>query len=114
MKNLEPKSISRVENAVGRINPDEAFAEVYSEYQSDMERVSNLRELYDRDSQELGKLAETVVFKGMVNHPINEYFNLRQTSLYDDYLHGADLVVEPRGSLIQAVAAIDLPLTKKI
>lgn len=97
---------------IERINLDEDFGQVYSEYERDMERVKNLKEIYGSESQ-FGKVAEGMVLTSIANHPISQHLNFRQTSLYDDYLHGADLVAEPKGSLVQAVAAIDVTTNQR-
>ncbi len=93
-----------------RIVPDESFEGVYSDYASDMERVGNLAELYEGNSPDLqfGKVAEALVFSLLTKHPVNEHVSFRPTSLYDDYLHGADILVEPRNTRVQSVAAIDI------
>jgi hypothetical protein len=100
-----------IENFEGqRIVPDESFREVYSDYGNDMERVGNLAEIYEGNSpdQQFGKVAEALVFSLLTKHPVNEHVSFRPTSLYDDYLHGADILVEPRNTRVQSVAAIDI------
>lgn len=93
-----------------RITPDESFRGVYSEYGSDMERVGNLSDMYDGRSPDMqfGKVAEALVFSLLTKHPISKHVLVRPTSLYDDYLHGADILVEPINTKIQSVAAIDI------
>jgi hypothetical protein len=94
-----------------RIEADtDSFRGLYSDYHSDMERVDNLSQIYDDNSTEnqFGKVAEALVFSLLNKHPINEHVTFRPTNLYDDYFHGADLLVEPNNALVQSVASIDI------
>jgi hypothetical protein len=92
-----------------RISPGEEFSQLYSDYDADMERARNFGEVCDGKSEEaIGKKAEALIFSGMKNNEINQHFRLCPTSKYDDYFHGADLLLEPRNSNIQSLAAIDV------
>ncbi len=101
------KFLSRYESS--RINPRDNFADLYSEYDADMERTRNFGEVCNSNAEEmLGKKAEALVFSGLKDNEISKHFRLCPTSAYDDYFHGADLLLEPRNSNIQSLAAIDV------
>lgn len=93
-----------------RILSDESFKDVYSDYGRDMEKVDKLTMKYDGNEPEkqFGKIAEALVFTLLARHSINEHVLIRPTSRYDDYVHGADILVEPINTRVQAVAAIDI------
>jgi len=98
-----------------RIGSDDAFRKIYSDYSHDMERTENLGELYRSNSPEvqLGKIAEALVFSLLQKHKIRNHLEFRATSEYDDYFHGADVVVEPKGAVVQALAAIDITINQE-
>jgi len=113
-ENNDPGSLIRhFENS--RIGSDGAFGKMYSDYSRDMERTENLGELYRSNSPEvqLGKIAEALVFSLLKKHKIRDHLEFRVTSEYDDYFHGADVVVEPKGAVVQALAAIDITINQE-
>ncbi len=98
-----------------RIEPDPTFAEIYSDYKKDMERVESLGQVYNSQSPEaqLGKVAEALVVSLLKKHEVNEHLQFRATSEYDDFFHGADVLVEPKNTLVQSVAALDITINQE-
>jgi len=106
--------ISRFEK--NRIEPDESFRELYSDYQTDMNRTVALEAKFASGNQEvmLGKAAEALVFSQLTKHEIGKHLQFRPTSHYDDFIHGCDLLVEPRNSTsAPALAAIDITINQQ-
>lgn len=93
-----------------RIEPVQEFAGIYSQYDRDMKRVEQLDQRYGASlpDAQMGKVSEALIFDLLTKHEINNHLLIRPTSTYDDYCHGADLLLEPRNSPIHAVAALDI------
>lgn len=111
---FERKLIDKYE--MSRINPDDDFANLYSDYSGDMARVQAMDEIYNSSNSpetQLGKVSEALVFSLLRQHEINEHLQFRPTSQYDDFFHGADLLVEPRNSLVQGLAALDITINQE-
>ncbi len=98
-----------------RINPDDSFEDIYSSYNSDMERTEALEEIYTDNSNEtqLGKVAEALVYSSLNRHEIAKYLQFRPASHYDDYFHGTDVLVEPKIGSVQAMAAVDITINQE-
>lgn len=94
---------------------DHAFDELYGDHQADLETVYKCDAKYNGNTPEaqLGKVAEALVFSTLVNHESRQFLEFRPTSKYDDYVHGADLLVEPRNARVQSLASIDITINQK-
>lgn len=98
-----------------RIVSGQEFANIYSQYDRDMRTVEQLDQKYGAGlpDAKIGKVAEALVFDLLIKHEINNHLLIRPTSQYDDYCHGADLLIEPRNSPVQAVAALDITINQQ-
>ncbi len=107
------KLINRFEGE--RIESGEDFSQLYSEYQHDMARTEQIGAIYEQENPEtqLGKVAEALVFSELKKNEISQYLQFRPTSHYDDYFHGADLLVEPVNAPLQSLAAIDITINQE-
>lgn len=94
---------------------DGVFDELYEDHQRDINKTNELDARYNPDNQEnkLGKVAEALVFSTLTNHEVQEHLEFRPTSRYDDYFHGADLLVEPRNARVQSLASIDITIDQE-
>ncbi len=95
---------------------DQAFGELYSTWGHDIERVQNLAQMYadgEGDQVYLGKLAEALIYRELVDHPIGQTLSFRGSSLYDDYFNGVDVVVEPKSGQVQALATLDITINQQ-
>ena len=95
-----------------RINPDLSFGNLYSTYQDDMDRASRLNERYEQQSErdELDLLGEAIVFASIEKGALGEKVTARGTSMYDDFFHGADIVIESKARQIREpiISSIDV------
>jgi hypothetical protein len=98
-----------------RIETGQEFESIYSQYDRDMQLVEQLDQKYSATSPDaqMGKIAEALIFDILTKHEINNHLLIRPTSQYDDYCHGADLLIEPRNSPVQAVAALDITINQQ-
>jgi hypothetical protein len=83
-----------------RIQPDNRFESLYSDFASDMQRVNNLKTLNDSKKTPetmLGPVGEALVFDLIEKGILGSSIKARGTSIYDDYFHHADLIVEQFG-----------------
>ncbi len=101
-----------------RIVADESFSGLYSEYVKDMERVKALHQTYenkDGGKEGLGFDAEALVFTCIEKGALGNNITARGTSLYDDYYHGADLIIESRAQQVRdpIISAVDVTINQK-
>lgn len=61
----------------------------------------------------LGKAAEALIFLLLRDHSINDTLQFRPTSRYDDFLHGADVIVEPLHASLQGLATLDITINQE-
>lgn len=99
-----------------RIPLDPTFSSVYSDYSSDVARVEALEELHHTGTKQellLGKVAEALIFDLLQKHELSNHLQFRATSLYDDFLHGVDVVVEPKNAHVQGLATLDITINQE-
>lgn len=114
MSNYTPEVV-RENYERSRIVADASFSSVYSEYVKDMERVEALHKTYeskDGGNEGLGFDAEALVFTCIEKGALGNNITARGTSLYDDYYHGADLIMESRAKHVRdpIISAVDVTI----
>ena len=99
-----------------RINSDPSFGNLYSTYQDDMDRASRLKERYEQETErdELGLLGEALVFASIEKGALGEKVTARGTNMYDDFFHGADIVIESKARQIREPIISSIELLKII
>jgi len=100
-----------------RIAPDPEFAQLYSTYNDDMERVKRLQERYEADPShdELGFVGEALVFDRIEKGALGSSITARGTNPYDDLFHGADIVIESNARQLRnpIVSAVDVTISQQ-
>ncbi|HMO77648.1 MAG TPA: hypothetical protein PKA42_00650 [Candidatus Paceibacterota bacterium] len=114
LERVKKQLIQRYERS--RISSDQVFEAVYSDYNKDMERVSNREQTFQNGNSEegLGMVAEALVHNALTKHEISSHLQFRPASKYDDLFKGTDILVEPKGntSSNQAFAGIDVTINQ--
>ena len=100
-----------------RIGEDPMFEHLYAEYQNDMAKVKNLREVYEktRGPDNVGFLSEAVVYRCIEQGALGSGITARGTHVYDDYYHGADIVIESTSRQVRdpIVGTIDVTVNQE-
>ena len=101
-----------------RIEPETGFKDVYSDYQKDQGRVASLQEKFQGREQEkseesLGPVGEALVYDRIKSGIFGAGISARPASLYDDYFHGADLLVEAAHFQEPVVSTVDVTLNQE-
>lgn len=101
-----------------RIQPDGvSFAPLYSTFADDMKRTQAIEQVYKQESEkdELGFLGEALVFTCIEKGALGNHITARGTSQYDDFFHGADVVIESKGKQQRdpIVSSIDVTLSQQ-
>ena len=100
---------------VGRIQAGDEFKALYSDYGHDMSRVAACQEIFSKESdvEQLGSVGEALVYSRIKQGIFGDDISVRGTNLYDDYFHGADLIIEAPQQREPIVSAIDITLNQK-
>lgn len=101
-----------------RITADPIFSSLYSEYEHDMKRAEHLKQMYSshhESSETLGSTGEALVFTCIDKGALGSHVTARGTNLYDDYYHGADMVIESTSRYMRdpIISAVDVTLNQK-
>ena len=101
-----------------RIVADPIFTSLYSEYEKDMSRAEHLKEVYSAQHQSpetLGSIGEALIFTCIDKGALGSRITARGTHIYDDYYHGADMVIESTSRQMRdpIVSTIDVTLNQK-
>lgn len=112
--NVTPEHVLRFFEE-SRIKAEEGvFASIYSTFDDDQERVKNLRHQFDQeiDKDKDGALGEALVFMRIQQGALSSQITTRATNLYDDFFHGADLVIESKARQLRdpIVSSVDVTI----
>jgi hypothetical protein len=95
------------------------FSDLYSAFEDDQGRANNLRDLYEQEGnnevKKDGQLAEAIVLHCIEKGALGSNITTRGASLYDDYFHGADLVIESKGGQARdpIVSSVDVTISQE-
>lgn len=99
-----------------KAEPD-SFSSMYSTFQNDQDRVANLRNRYEQDTNkdQEGPLGEALVFLRIQQGALSPHITSRGTHLYDDFFHGADLVIESKARQLRdpIVSSVDVTVSQQ-
>lgn len=101
-----------------RIVADPVFHSLYSDYEKDMEKASELKKYFSEHSNDLESLGadgEALIFTCIDKGALGSNITARGTNIYDDYYHGADMVIESSSKQLRdpIVSAIDVTLNQR-
>ncbi len=98
-----------------RIESGPEFRKIYSSYPYDMSLVEKLKLLFSHDNkaESLGSVGEALVYNRLNDGILGSGIIARPASLYDDYKHGVDVIVEATKIRNPLVSAIDITLNQK-
>lgn len=114
---LTPENVLRFfeENRI-QAEPD-SFSSMYSTFQDDQVRVANLRTQYEQvaNRDQEGPLGEALVFLRIQQGALSPQITSRGTHLYDDFFHGADLVIESKARQLRdpIVSSVDVTVSQQ-
>lgn len=95
----------------------DSFGTMYSTFDNDQERVGNLKERFaqEKDRDEEGAIAEAVIFHCLKQGALGSQISARGTTLYDDFFHGADLVVESKMRQLRdpIISSVDVTISQQ-
>ncbi len=94
-----------------------SFGPLYSTFNDDQARVNNLQVEYEKavDKDKEGPLGEALVFMRIQQGALGNQITTRGTSLYDDFFHGADLVIESKARQMRdpIVSSVDVTVSQQ-
>ncbi len=100
-----------------RIPLDLSFASLYSSFENDVSRVENLKERFaqQESNDETGMIGESLVFARIQEGVLGTGITARATSLYDDFFHGADIVIESKAKQQRdpIISSIDVTISQQ-
>lgn len=115
LRELSPEEI-RNHFEANRISSDASFAPIYSTYQDDMDRVQRMKESHEKgEHDEIGFFGEALISSCIENGALGSSITARGTNPYDDFLHGADVVVETTSKQQRdpVVASVDITVSQQ-
>lgn len=98
-----------------RIESGPEFGQIYSSYSRDMTQVENLTQLFSQDNngESLGPVGEALVYDRLNDNILGNGIIARPASLYDDYKHGADVLLEATHMREPLVSTVDVTINQK-
>lgn len=93
-----------------------AYAHTYRDGNQDMARVSELHRMYEQQSTEVrhGDVAQALILERLEKGALGSGISVRAASLYDDYLHGADIVLDAALMREPIVGSIDVTVNQQM
>jgi hypothetical protein len=100
-----------------RISEDPVFKNLYASYDEDMSKARRLKEVYDKEKEsgDLGLIGEALVYRCIEKGALGKAVTARGTNIYDDYYHGADIVIESTTRQLRdpIVGTVDVTLNQE-
>lgn len=99
-----------------RIVADNRFADLYSDFENDMQRAKDLRDVYNNElnPDKVGSIGEALIFTCLSEGALGKSITARGTNDYDDLFHGADILIESKAKQQRdpIVSTIDVTLSQ--